>query len=513
MQLLLARRRRWRFLINLSAADYPLLRSRAVRRAPHLGIDVHGVDVARVVGAPARRAPAPLALRPRAVVRRRRRRRAAARAARRGQPGRALERAAVRVRRGVDGGVAPLCAPSPRPRPWGPGCWPLSPCRPAPLSTSSRRWPPRTRLCDGTSCRTRCAPCCGRTASARSTRAGWTATWRRASRTRPSASRCWARASGSFEISAAPTGRSWGWPARAPPTPRTRRRRRRAARSPASRRAHATRGSVRAPTTRAQSLLPGCAGLHQGVLARFASSARPPARARPQQPAPALRQYATPGILPIGSTEYAFILLLLRKRYNDVKRMISQSRLKGHSIISYLQKKRFPEVGLHFVNCEKTRLALALESGAVETALEAAEAIGDNDAFHRLASAALKQGKLEVFELCSQRTKDLDRLALLYVMTGKFEKLAKVRKIADARGHLSARFQICRYLGDVEGRISVLRDCGQLAMAILTAKSHGMVEELEKLGSWDDLEVTVDSSWSEGELIMPSTFVRTDEKV
>ncbi|KAI0557423.1 Coatomer subunit alpha WD40 repeat containing protein [Gracilaria domingensis] len=178
--------------------------------------------------------------------------------------------------------------------------------------------------------------------------------------------------------------------------------------------------------------------------------------------------------------------------------MISQSRPKGQSIISYLQKKGFPEVGLHFLKGEKTRLALALESGAIETALEAAEAIGDNDAFHRLASAALKQGKLEVFELCSQRTKDMDRLALLYVLTSKFEKLAKVRKIADAGGHLVACFQICMYLGDVEGRISVLRDCGQIAMAIRTSKSHGMAEELEELGGWDDSEVTVDPSWDPG---------------
>ncbi|CAN8076168.1 unnamed protein product, partial [Agarophyton chilense] len=226
-----------------------------------------------------------------------------------------------------------------------------------------------------------------------------------------------------------------------------------------------------------------------------------------------LDREATPGILPIDPTEYAFKLLLLRKRYDDVKRMISQNRLKGQSIISYLQKKGFPEVALHFVKDEKTRLTLALDSGAIETALEAAEAIGDNDAFHRLASAALKQGNLEVFELCLQRTKDLDRLAFLYVLTGNFEKLSKVGKIADARGNLAARFQISMYLGDVEGRIAVLRDCGQVAMAKLTAKSHGMTEELEELGGWDESEVRMDASWSEGELMIPPTAVGTDEMI
>ncbi|KAI0560376.1 Xylosyltransferase family GT14 [Gracilaria domingensis] len=79
-------------------------RAGAVRPAPAV---VPHAERARVVGAHARRTFAPLALRPRAVVRRRRRRRAAARAARCGEPGRALERAAVRVGRGVDGGVVP----------------------------------------------------------------------------------------------------------------------------------------------------------------------------------------------------------------------------------------------------------------------------------------------------------------------------------------------------------------------------------------------------------------------
>ncbi|KAI0563158.1 N-acetylglucosaminyltransferase [Gracilaria domingensis] len=79
-------------------------RAGAVRPAPAV---VPHAERARVVGAHARRTFAALALRPRAVVRRRRRRRAAARAARCGEPGRALERAAVRVGRGVDGGVVP----------------------------------------------------------------------------------------------------------------------------------------------------------------------------------------------------------------------------------------------------------------------------------------------------------------------------------------------------------------------------------------------------------------------
>lgn len=226
-----------------------------------------------------------------------------------------------------------------------------------------------------------------------------------------------------------------------------------------------------------------------------------------------LDREGNPGILPIDPTEYAFKLLLLRKRYDDVKRMISQNRLRGQSIIAYLQKKGFPEVALHFVKDDKTRLALALDSGAIDVALEAAEALGEPEAFQRLSDEALRQGNLEVFELCLQRTKDLDRLAFLYVITGNFEKLSKVGKIAESRGNLAARFQIAMYLGDLEGRLAVLKDCGQTSLAKVTAKYHGMSDELEEMGGWDDSEVKLGSNDSDGTLMIPPTPVGTDEMI
>lgn len=216
-----------------------------------------------------------------------------------------------------------------------------------------------------------------------------------------------------------------------------------------------------------------------------------------------------PGIQIVDPTEYAFKLLLLRKRYDDVKKMISDNRLRGQAIIAYLQKKGFPEVALHFVKDERTRFALALDSGAIDAALEAAEALADNDAFKRLGDEALRQGNLEIFELCLQRTKDLERLTFLYVVTGNFEKLAKVGKIAESRGNLAARLQISMFLGDLEGRIGVLRDCGQTALAKVTAKYHGMKDELEELGGWDD-EIEVGEE-NEPELMLPPTAVGTDE--
>jgi len=189
-----------------------------------------------------------------------------------------------------------------------------------------------------------------------------------------------------------------------------------------------------------------------------------------------------PGIMPIDPTEFTFKLLLLRKRYDDVRRLIAENRLCGQAIISYLQKKGFPEVALHFVKDERTRFELAVDSNAIDIAFEAAQVLDDPKAWRTLADVALKQGNLEIVELCYLRTKNIDKLAFLYVLTGNFEKLQKISKIAEGSGNLMARFQIAMYTGDAEGRAKTLAECGQTEVAKLCATSFGLTELEEELG-------------------------------
>lgn len=80
------------------------------------------------------------------------------------------------------------------------------------------------------------------------------------------------------------------------------------------------------------------------------------------------------------------------------------------------------------------------------------------------------------------------------MLTGNIEKLEKVGKTAHACGNLAARIQISMYLGDLKGRIPVLRDCSQVAMAKRTVKSNGITKKLEELGGVFDSDVTMDPS-------------------
>ena len=86
-------------------------------------------------------------------------------------------------------------------------------------------------------------------------------------------------------------------------------------------------------------------------------------------------------------------------------------------------------------------------------------------------------------ELAYQKTKNFDKLTFLYLITGNLEKLTKMLNIAKARKDTSGQYQIALLLGDVEERVRILEECGQVSLAYLTAKTHGLDEETERIES------------------------------
>eukprot|EP00741_Cyanophora_paradoxa_P009442 tig00000144_g9146.t1 len=187
--------------------------------------------------------------------------------------------------------------------------------------------------------------------------------------------------------------------------------------------------------------------------------------------------------LSIECAEFLFKLALLQRKYDDVVRLIRDSRLCGQSIIAYLQQKGFPEVALHFVKDERTRFGLALECGNLEIAMASATALDEKECWHRLGVEALRQGNFGVVEMCYQRTKNFERLSFLYLITGNVDKLRKMLKIAEMRGDVMGRFQNALYIGDVAERLAVLEQAGQLGLAFACAATHGLQAEAEALGA------------------------------
>ncbi|CAE6000516.1 unnamed protein product [Arabidopsis arenosa] len=183
----------------------------------------------------------------------------------------------------------------------------------------------------------------------------------------------------------------------------------------------------------------------------------------------------------INATEYIFKLALLRKRYDHVMSMIKNSQLCGQAMIAYLQQKGFPEVALHFVEDERIRFNLALESGNISVAVASATEINEKDHWYRLGVEALRQGNSRIVEFAYQQTKNFERLSFLYLITGNLDKLSKLMKIAEVKNNVMGQFHNALYLGDVKERVKILENAGHLPLAYITASVHGLNDIAERL--------------------------------
>ncbi|KAI0127832.1 coatomer WD associated region-domain-containing protein [Xylariales sp. AK1849] len=198
-----------------------------------------------------------------------------------------------------------------------------------------------------------------------------------------------------------------------------------------------------------------------------------------------LDRAAKPKVLHIDPTEYRFKLSLVKRNYEEMLHIIQNSSLVGQSIISYLQKKGYPEIALQFVQDPATRFELAIECGNLDVAVEMAKALDRPALWKRLGDEALAHGNHQVVEMAYQKQKQFEKLSFLYLSTGDHGKLARMAKIAEHRGDFTARFQNALYLGEVEDRIQMFKEIDLYPLAYMTAKSHGLEEECQSI-----LEVT-----------------------
>jgi coatomer protein complex subunit alpha (xenin) len=192
----------------------------------------------------------------------------------------------------------------------------------------------------------------------------------------------------------------------------------------------------------------------------------------------------------LNCTEYLFKLSLFQRKFEDVKTWITNGRLCGNVVIGYLKHKGFPEIALHFVEDQQTRFNLALEYGHIEEAMISAQALDDVSAWNRLGLEALRQGNQQIVEKVYMKTANFDALSFLYLITGNVKNLKKMLEIAKRRQEVMARFNNALFLGDVDERVKIMAEMGQVPLAFLTAKAHGITELADKLGEQHMSDVT-----------------------
>lgn len=188
-----------------------------------------------------------------------------------------------------------------------------------------------------------------------------------------------------------------------------------------------------------------------------------------------------PKSLSIDPTEYRFKLALVKRNYEEMLQIIKNSSLVGQSIISYLQKKGYPEIALQFVQDPQTRFELAIECGNLDVAVEMAKELDKPKLWSRLGTEALAHGNHQIVEMTYQKLRQFDKLSFLYLTTGDEAKLTRMAKIAEHRGDYTSRFQNALYLGDVQDRIQIFKEIDLCPLAFMTAKAHGLDEECESI--------------------------------
>ncbi|KAK6334396.1 hypothetical protein TWF730_003610 [Orbilia blumenaviensis] len=194
-----------------------------------------------------------------------------------------------------------------------------------------------------------------------------------------------------------------------------------------------------------------------------------------------LDRAAKPRQIPIDPTEYRFKLALVKRNYEEMLHIIRNSNLVGQAIISYLQKKGYPEIALQFVQDPATKFELALECGNLEVAVEMCKELDRPQLWQRLGTEALNQGNHQVVEMTYQKLRNFDKLSFLYLITGDSEKLKRMGKIAAHRGDYMSRFQNSLYLGDVAERIELFKEIDLYPLAYVTAKAAGLHDEAQEI--------------------------------
>ena len=83
----------------------------------------------------------------------------------------------------------------------------------------------------------------------------------------------------------------------------------------------------------------------------------------------------------VNNTDYLFKIALHQNNLQEVKEILSQGNLCGHSIVSYLKEQGHSEIALFFESDLKQRFNLALASGNIHVAFDAAKDLKERDNF------------------------------------------------------------------------------------------------------------------------------------
>jgi coatomer protein complex subunit alpha (xenin) len=173
-------------------------------------------------------------------------------------------------------------------------------------------------------------------------------------------------------------------------------------------------------------------------------------------------------------TDVAFKLNLLNKNYENIVKMLKAGNVYGNKTVESIQNAGFPDLSMKFVVDPKQKFNLALKSGKLEEAKEAAEKLNEKIYYDKLAEKAMMMGKLDIAEFCYIKSQNIDKLIFFYTITGKQEKFKKLTSNLEKAGEYSSRRSTMFWLGLGIGLIAGFAVC--VGLIVYLAK-HFQKEE------------------------------------
>ncbi len=180
-------------------------------------------------------------------------------------------------------------------------------------------------------------------------------------------------------------------------------------------------------------------------------------------------------------TDVAFKLNLLNKNYENIVKMLKAGNVYGNKTVESIQNAGFPDLSMKFVVDPKQKFNLALKSGKLDEAKEAAEKLKEKVYFDKLAEKAMMMGKLDIAEFCYVKSQNIDKLIFFYTITGRQDKLKKVTLALKQTGDNSRRFLNAIYTCNNEEKINVLKETGHSSLALLVAKLNNRNDLIDKI--------------------------------
>ena len=90
-------------------------------------------------------------------------------------------------------------------------------------------------------------------------------------------------------------------------------------------------------------------------------------------------------------------------------------------------------------------------------------------------------GNYEITEKCYQISRQFDKLNFFYATTGSTGKLNKMQAVANTLNDTQLRFNTATLTANATEKVKILAENGQIPLAYMTAKAHGLDEYIKPL--------------------------------